>query len=132
MSGFGLMPFGTGPFGTTYSTPLAVEKAQIPSSRNIDSNGRFTQVSDASAGGYDGMGDNLQRALVLLGLGFKPGDKIVADWATKSEADIRTVLAPLSDVIQVERIVTGEVGSTNVAEIHIRDLKSNAVRIYKP
>jgi hypothetical protein len=131
MSGFGLMPFGSGPFGGTTNDSQPLVRAQIPSSRNIDAYGRFTQTEDSAAGGYDGMGDSMQRALVLLGLNFRAGKKITADWESTTAADLRTVLAPLAGSISVEQIVTGEIGTTNGAEIHLRDLANDRITVYR-
>jgi hypothetical protein len=133
VSGFGTMPFGVGPFGTTYSEPLVTGAAQIPSSRTIDAFGRFTQVDDAAHGGFDGMNDNMQRALVLLGLGQVLPDKIVADFTLRTEADIRQALAPLSAVIAIDVItVTDSGGSLGTAAIELRDLESGATKVFRP
>lgn len=133
MAGFGMMPFGVGPFGTTYSEPLPTLRAQIPSSRNIDAFGRFTQNDDAEAGGFDGMSDNMQRALVLLGLNQVLPDKFVADFATRTEADIRQALAPLSGAVSIELITVTDNGkSLGTAAIELRDLESGKTKIFRP
>jgi hypothetical protein len=133
MAGFGTMPFGVGPFGTTYSAPLPSAAAQIPSARNIDAFGRFTQNDDLANGGFDGMSDNMQRALVLLGLGQALPDKFVADFSLRTEADIRQALAPLSGVVAIEAItVTDNGASLGTAAIELRDLESGQTKVFKP
>lgn len=133
MAGFGTMPFGVGPFGTTYSAPLISTAAQIPASRNIDAFGRFTQVDDIANGGFDGMSDNMQRALVLLGLNQVLPDKFVADFSSRTEADIRQALSPLSGVVAIELItVTDNGGSLGTAYIELRDLQSGQTKVFKP
>lgn len=127
------MPFGVGPFGTTYNESLPTTKAQIPSSRNIDAFGRFTQEADADAGGFDGMSDNMQRALVLLGLNYRRPEKFVADFVNKTTADIAQALAPLNGAVEIEAIDVSEDGvklATHV--IKLRDLQDNSVKIWKP
>lgn len=133
MAGFGTMPFGVGPFGTTYATALPSAAAQIPSARNIDAFGRFTQVDDEANGGFDGMSDNMQRALVLLGLGQTLPDKFLADFTSRTESDIRQALAPLSGVVAIDLItVTDNGGSLGTAYIELRDLESGQTKVFKP
>lgn len=133
MAGFGTMPFGVGPFGSTLDDPLPSSAAQIPSARNIDAFGRFTQVDDLANGGFDGMSDNMQRALIYLGLNQVLPDKLVADFTSRTESDIRQALAPLNGVVEIELITITDSGkSLGTAYIELRDLESGQTKVFKP
>lgn len=132
MSGFGEMPFGSGPFGSVYTTPSATEQTQIVASRYIDGNGRFKQLEDG-LGGFVGMNNTIQRAMILMALNVKRVDKIGADYASTTEADIRRALEVLTDqekVLEIEEIEAVDNGTSQTGtRVVLRDLIDGLVHV---
>ena len=126
MSGAGLSPFGTGPFGLPSNDAIAEVDGQFVSSRYLQADGTAKQTDD-STGAFVGMSDAMQRAHILIAYGVRLPEIL----GTTTEADMRAAcenaLEPLTgnpnpqvELVRVSYADNG--GSFAGVEIQIRDL----------
>jgi hypothetical protein len=93
--GFGLKPFGYGPFGLPLAPPTPSAPSALSSSRKIDGiAGRYV-VNDV--GGFQAMDDTAQRVLLAVSFALKPRAPFITtrDLAAQETA-IRAALAFLT------------------------------------
>ncbi len=133
MSGFGSMPFGSGPYASLYSEPQVPLRAQLVASRKLDAFGRPVVLTDGTSG-FEGMNNTMQRALILLALSEEETDRIGVDFATTKETEVRTALKPLVDegvleIRAIEAIDNG--GASTFTRVELRDLVSGKIEVLK-
>ena len=126
MSGAGLSPFGTGPFGLPSVDALSDTDGQFVSSRFIQSDGTPRQTDDGT-GAFVGMSDAMQRVLILTAYGVQLPESITATTEHDLRASVETSLEPLTaqpnpqvELVGVDYADNG--GSFVGVQIRVRDL----------
>ena len=126
MSGAGLSPFGTGPFGLPSNDAIAEVDGQFVSSRYLQADGTAKQTDD-STGAFVGMSDAMQRAHILLAYGVRLPEIIGTTTERELQAACENALEPLTqnpnpqvELVRVSYADNG--GSFAGVEIQIRDL----------
>jgi len=113
MSGFGLSPYGSGPYGLTYSPAVVPQRGTVPESQYIDADGNLEIKADGT-GSYKASNSSVQRVIVLLAMRAARPKKIEANFARDQEQRIRTALEPLTSgsapAIEIVEIVAAELG----------------------
>jgi len=129
--GAGYAPFGTGPAALPWTDTYVAERTQVTASRKVDANGRFVQLEDGT-GGFVGETDVAHRVTMILGR-FKPGGNISAKSGAEVEAEIRRMLAPLTQgrepvakVVSVQFVDSGASAAGYV--VTFKDLTDGQVR----
>lgn len=126
MSGAGLSPFGTGPFGLPSVGALADSDGQFVSSRYIDASGSPKQTDDGT-GAFVGMSDAMQRALILTAYGVELPESITAttehDLRASVETSLEQLTQPPNPQIELVRVDYADNGGSFVGvQIQVRDL----------
>lgn len=126
MSGFGLFPFGTGPFGFGSIAEAAIVPEPVAGSRFIDPVTR-DYVFDSATGHLGQMPPLRQRVLLTLmtqlgssavpGFGVRLPPKIDRTFVSSSTAMVRSALRQLTDVERIMRIddITVDTGGSRAA-----------------
>ena len=126
MSGAGLSPFGTGPFGLPSNDAIAEVDGQFVSSRYLQADGTAKQTDD-DTGAFVGMSDAMQRAHILLAYGVRLPEILGTTTERELQAAYENALEPLTqnpnpqvELVRVSYADNG--GSFAGVEIQVRDL----------